>query len=103
MKEQLIASAQKLAVTTGDLDINLAPKTSDPKQALLNVGIYLLWFVGAIALIYLVWGGLKFIMSGGEDAKVTEARKTILNAVIGVVIVILALVILGWAKNIAGV
>lgn len=92
---------EKLAVAASDLDITLASSAADPKQTLLNIGTYLLWFVGAIALVFLIWGGVQFITAGGDSGKVDNARKTILNAVIGIIIVILSLVILGWAKTIA--
>jgi len=47
-----------------------------------------------IALFFLLWGGLRWIFSGGEKGKVDEARKTIIAALVGLVITFLAYFIL---------
>lgn len=46
--------------------------------------------VGIIAVIMIVYGGFRYITSGGDSAKVTSARNTILYALIGLVIVAIA-------------
>ncbi len=55
-----------------------------------------LFFVLAIvaALLFLVWGGFKWITSGGDKGKVTEAREHIVAAIIGLVVVFLAFFII---------
>lgn len=51
----------------------------------------ILFRLGAIvAVVFVVYGGFMFVVSQGDPAKTVSARKTILNAVIGLVIVILA-------------
>jgi|SRR3989344_1442632 len=52
----------------------------------------LLSIVGLIALLFLVWGGFKYISAGGDEEAVGKAKQTIMNALIG-----LAIVILGYA------
>ena len=46
--------------------------------------------VGIVAVIMVIVGGFKFITSGGDSAKVTSARNTIIYALIGLIIVALA-------------
>ncbi len=46
--------------------------------------------VGIIAVIMIIWGGLKYITSGGDSGNVTGAKNTILYALIGLIIVALA-------------
>jgi hypothetical protein len=46
--------------------------------------------VGAISVVMIIWGGFKYITSGGESGKVTSAKNTIVYAVIGLVIVVFA-------------
>lgn len=46
--------------------------------------------VGAISVIMIIIGGLKYIMSSGDPANTTSARNTILYAIIGLVIAIAA-------------
>lgn len=49
-------------------------------------------FVLAIiaALAYLIWGGVKWIISGGDKTKVDDARKAIVAAIVGLVLVFLS-------------
>lgn len=55
--------------------------------AVLDILFYL---SGFIAAGYIIWGGLKFILAQGSPDKIASARSTILNAVIGLIIVIVA-------------
>lgn len=48
------------------------------------------WIIGVIAVIMVIFGGFKYITSGGDSSKVSSAKNTILYAVIGLVIVALA-------------
>jgi hypothetical protein len=43
-----------------------------------------------IAVGFVIYGGFQYLMSQGESDRVANARKTILNAVIGLVICMLA-------------
>lgn len=45
---------------------------------------------GLVALGYIIYGGFKFITSQGEPEGIKDAKTTITNAIIGVVIVTLA-------------
>ncbi len=58
--------------------------------ALINL---LIVAVGVIAVVMIIIAGFNFITSGGDTAKVTTARNTILYAIVGLVIVALAEVI----------
>jgi hypothetical protein len=60
------------------------------------------WFLiiaGAIAVIYLIYGGVLYITAGGDAEKATKGRTAVINAVIGVVIILLALVIVSWVNS----
>lgn len=51
--------------------------------------------IGVIAsLIFLLYGGLRWVISGGDKGKVDAARSTIVAAIVGLIIVILAYVII---------
>ncbi len=47
-------------------------------------------FVGIIAVIMIVYGGFKYITSGGDSGNITGAKNTIIYAIIGLVIVAMA-------------
>lgn len=60
--------------------------------------------VGIIAVIMIIVGGFKFITSGGQSEGVASARKTIMYALVGLVIVILAQVIVHFViGRVAGI
>jgi hypothetical protein len=50
----------------------------------------LLFIIGAISVIMLIIGGIRYTVSNGDSAAVTSAKNTILYAVIGIVVAILA-------------
>jgi hypothetical protein len=47
-----------------------------------------------VALAFLVWGGIKWVTSGGEKGGVDEARNHVIAAVVGLIIVFLSYFIL---------
>jgi hypothetical protein len=55
---------------------------------------FLLIIVAIIALFFLIYGGLRWVTSGGDKGKVDEARKTVIAAIVGLVIAFLAFFIL---------
>ncbi len=50
----------------------------------------LLFIIGAISVIMLIIGGIRYVVSGGDSTAVTSAKNTILYAVVGIVVAILA-------------
>lgn len=58
-----------------------------------------LYAVGIISVIMLIYGGLRYIISGGDSKKVTDAKNTILYAIIGLIISILAFAIVNFVIN----
>lgn len=49
--------------------------------------------VGVVAVIMIIFGGFRYIVSGGSAEKVTAAKNTILYGIVGLIIVALAQVI----------
>ncbi len=50
----------------------------------------LIYIVGAVAVIFLIIGGLRYVISNGDPKAVTAAKDTILYAIIGIVVAILS-------------
>ena len=55
--------------------------------------------VGVIAVIMIIYGGFRYITSGGDSGKVGDAKNTILYAIIGLVLVALAQFIVKFVLN----
>lgn len=58
-----------------------------------------LYVVGAISVLMLVWGGFRYIISGGDSKKVTDAKNTILYAILGLIIAFFAYAIVNFVLN----
>jgi len=67
----------------------------DANQVVTLVLNTLMWTVAALAIVFVVVGGIKYVTSGGDEKKVASAKNTILYAVIGLIVAILARVIIG--------
>lgn len=60
----------------------------------------LLGIAGAVAVIFIVVGGIMYATSAGNDSQVQKAKSTITNAVIGLVIAILAFAIVNFVLSV---
>lgn len=56
----------------------------------------MLFIIGAISVIMLIIGGIRYVVSGGDSTKVQEAKNTILYAIVGVVVAILAYAVVNF-------
>lgn len=84
--------------------LNAACKGSDKSIGSILGFVVTIAFVIAIlvALLFLVWGGIKWITSGGDKGGVEAARNQIIAAIIGLIIVFLAFFILNLVLQLFG-
>ena len=79
-----------------------------PSELVGENGIFLqitntiLYAVGIIAVVMLIWGGVRYIISGGDSKKVTDAKNTILYAILGLVVALLSYAIVNFVLNVVG-
>ncbi len=72
--------------------------TSDTTDTTLNnviktvINLFSL-LVGFISVVMIIFGGFKYITSGGDSGKISAAKNTILYAIIGILVVAVAQVI----------
>lgn len=66
---------------------------------IIEIGLFI---VGYIAFFFIMFGGFQFLTGGGNPAQIEKARKTILNAVIGLAISIGAVAIVNLIFGILG-
>jgi hypothetical protein len=60
---------------------------------LIRIGLGL---VGTVSLIVLLWSGVKWMTAGGNDQQVQDAKKTIRNAIIGLIVITMAYSVTSW-------
>ena len=66
------------------------------KGAFRQITNTILYIVGVIAVIMLIIGGIRYVISGGDSKKVTDAKNTVLYAIIGLVIAVFAYAIVNF-------
>lgn len=54
----------------------------------------MLYAVGVISVIMLIFGGFRYVISGGQKEAVTSAKNTILYAIVGLLVAIFAYAII---------
>lgn len=65
-----------------------------------ELGIRVLQLVaGVMAVVFIIFGGIRYITSGGDPSKVSSAKNAIIYACIGVAVVALAEVIVQFVLN----
>ena len=62
----------------------------------------LLFIIGAVSVIMLIIGGIRYTVSQGDSSQVTAAKNTILYSIVGLVVAILAYAAVDFViKNLA--
>lgn len=56
----------------------------------------LVFLVGAVSVIFLIIGGLRYVISQGDSKNVTAAKDTILYAVIGIVVAVVSFALVSF-------
>lgn len=58
-----------------------------------------LFVIGAISVLMLIYGGVRYTISGGDSKAVTDAKNTILYAIIGIIVALLAYAIVNFVLS----
>ena len=56
----------------------------------------LLFIIGAVSVIMLIYGGIRYTTSGGNANSVTAAKNTIMYSIVGLIIAILAFAVVNF-------
>ena len=88
----------KFAQIANENDINLPMQGSGESQleSILSVTFMI---AAGIAVIVVIVGGLSYVLSNGDPQKAAKAKDTILYAVIGLAVAVLATTVVGFVFN----
>jgi hypothetical protein len=84
----------------GGFNVNVAQSdgsTGALKSGIANVINIVLGFLGIIAVVIIIYAGFKWMTASGNDEQVGSAKKMIIEAVIGLVIVLMSWAIASFA------
>ena len=89
----VVPSAGAVSLVDG---INSAQGDGIPTELFGSGGIFttitniLLFIIGALSVIMLIIGGLRYVLSGGNSTAVSAAKNTILYAIVGLIVAFMA-------------
>ena len=73
-----------------------ADTPTEIKVVIKNITNTALFIIGAISTLMLIYGGIRYTISGGDEKAITSAKNTILYAVIGIVVAVAAYAIVNF-------
>lgn len=100
-----IAVSAQLSQTTGLDDAANGTgliRQTDTRRIIAGVINGLLGFLGMLFMILVIYGGLKWMTARGNSTQVDDAKKVIMNASIGLAVVVLSYVIVRIVLDILG-
>ena len=56
----------------------------------------LLFVVGTLSVIMIIWAGISYTISTGDSGKVTRAKNTLVYSIVGLIVAFLAYAIVNW-------
>jgi len=59
----------------------------------------MLFIVGALSVLMLIIGGLKYVVSGGNSSAVANAKNTVLYAIVGLIVSLMAYAAINFVLN----
>lgn len=106
----VLAGAQGRNAVSGGLSVGgfslifgsgLASTRTLPELILAVIQL-MLFFAGAIAVLFVIIGGFMYITAGGNEEQAEKGRKALTNAIIGIIIVIMSYAIIRVIENTVG-
>lgn len=64
-----------------------------------NIITWALFMGGAVAVVYIIYGGFTYITSAGDSEKAEQGKSALTNAIIGVILISMSLVIVTWVND----
>lgn len=90
--DQMLDGADKTG-TSGGQDVNSLIQT------VVNVMFFIL---GAVAVIMIIWSGIRYVTSAGNQTAVVSAKNTLIYAVVGLIVALLAYAIVSFVIEAIG-
>lgn len=83
-----------------DLNLSSAPKGDSSSVEGFLMTVY--FVAGIVAVIIIIIGGIRYAASGGDASGIQSAKNTIMYAIVGLVVIIMAAAITSFViKNVA--
>ncbi len=101
-----IPVASAALITPGDVPGEIAAATGGEgsiKSLALKIVNYFLTFLGIIAVMMIIYGGVTYVTAAGKQESIDSAKKIILYSLVGIIIILLSFAIVSTVLGSAGV
>jgi len=78
---------------------SIACNSGDLPALIVGITNLILAVAGAIAVLFVIIGGFQYITSAGNEERAEAGKRTLQNAIIGVVVIVLSFVIIAVVSN----
>lgn len=90
--------ANKITINKNDLGLSGAPTSLGQPQIVSLLGtVYIA--AGVVAVLVIIWGGIRYTTSNGDASATKSAKDTVLYAVIGLIVAVLAYAIVNFTLS----
>jgi len=76
--------------------------SSDLRQTIIKIIKEVLLFMALIAVVVIVIAGIRLVVSQGEQEQIEKSKKTIIYAIIGLIVILLATAIVKFVETALG-
>ncbi|MFH0776075.1 MAG: pilin [Patescibacteria group bacterium] len=88
-----VSAVDDISQTCTQWQIDQGLCTAGLRSLVLKIVNWFLFFLGLIATGFLVYGGFLYITSAGSDENIKQAKKIIIYAAVGILVIVLAAVL----------
>jgi len=92
----ILQTASAALINPSDVPTEVSAATGGEgniKALALKIVNYFLTFLGIVVVLMIIYGGVTYIMAGGKQESVDNAKKIILYSLVGIIIVLLSFAI----------
>jgi hypothetical protein len=93
---QAVLAQASLGIEVG---VNTGLGTADLKTIIVRIVQILLGFLGIAAVVVIIYGGYIWMTAAGNEEKVASAKKILVNAIIGLTVILAAFAIVTYVIN----
>ena len=91
-----VATSAKQQVQQGINDAGGTTNTTSANTLIKNIVNTMLFLVGVLSVIMIIYGGIQYVISVGDSGKVAKAKNTIIYAIVGLIVAILSYAIVNF-------
>lgn len=100
-----VVPAHAAMIGPGDVPANVTEATGGTgniRVLVLNIVNFFLFFLGLVATLMVIYGGILYVTSAGAEDKVGTAKKIIMYAIVGIIIILLSFALINTVISGAG-